>query len=161
MASSPDCAAVEAFLLHEADLLDAGRFDDWLALFTDDAVYWLPIARGQELGWDHLSHVYDDRRLLETRVRRAQHAEFHAGSPAARTVHLVTAVRFAPDVPEDAVAVLSNQMVVAYRQGATRQYTGVCRHELVPGGPAGFRIRLKRVDLVDSEGVHEGISVIL
>ncbi len=63
--------------------------------------------------------------------------------------------------PPVAVAVLSNQMVVAYRQGATRSYAGICRHELVPGGQAGFRIRLKRFDLVDSEGVHEGIAVIL
>ena len=34
--------ACEQFLLHEARLLDEGRFDEWLALFTPDAWYWVP-----------------------------------------------------------------------------------------------------------------------
>ena len=29
-------------LYHEAALLDERRFDEWLALFTDDALYWVP-----------------------------------------------------------------------------------------------------------------------
>ena len=40
-------AAAEAFLLHEARLLDEARWDEWLALFTDDATYWVPSQPGQ------------------------------------------------------------------------------------------------------------------
>jgi len=36
---------VEEFLYQEAELLDARRFDEWLALFTDDARYWMPMRR--------------------------------------------------------------------------------------------------------------------
>ena len=31
------------FVAREAALLDAGRFDDWLALFADDGRYWVPL----------------------------------------------------------------------------------------------------------------------
>ncbi len=33
----------ERFLYHEARLLDERRLDGWLALFTPDGIYWLPI----------------------------------------------------------------------------------------------------------------------
>jgi len=38
----PSLAECEAFLVDEAQLLDEGKFEDWLALFTDDAWYWVP-----------------------------------------------------------------------------------------------------------------------
>src|SRR5262245_64398492 len=59
----------EEFLIHEARLLDDGRFDEWLALFTADARYWVPSEPNQKSPLDTVSLMYDDRRLLETRVR--------------------------------------------------------------------------------------------
>ena len=35
------------FVLDEASLLDALRFEDWLALFTEDGHYWMPLTLGQ------------------------------------------------------------------------------------------------------------------
>jgi 3-phenylpropionate/cinnamic acid dioxygenase small subunit len=34
-----DAGTCEAFLVHEARLLDDGRFEEWLGLFTADAWY--------------------------------------------------------------------------------------------------------------------------
>jgi len=157
----PERSEIEAFLFHEAELIDRWELAAWLDLFTDEAIYWLPLAPDQSSGHDQVSHIYDDRRLLETRVRRAQHALFHAQKPPSRTVHLVGNVRFAPLQPADAVAVLSSQIVVEYRNARTRLLSGTCRHELTPGGAAGWRIRLKRLDLIDADGVHEAISIIV
>jgi len=36
---------VERFYYDEAALLDAHRYDEWLALFSDDARYFMPIRR--------------------------------------------------------------------------------------------------------------------
>ena len=36
---------IEQFLYREARLLDDGRFHDWLALFTDDARYFVPVRQ--------------------------------------------------------------------------------------------------------------------
>ena len=49
--------------MHEARLLDEAKFDDWLALFTADAWYWVPSEPGQDNPHDTVSLIYDDRRL--------------------------------------------------------------------------------------------------
>src|SRR5262249_55241252 len=41
---------VEEFLYREAELLDERRFEEWLALFTEDAHYWMPMRRNVPRG---------------------------------------------------------------------------------------------------------------
>src|ERR1700733_14431407 len=36
---------VEALFTKEVELLDERRYDEWLDLFSEDARYWMPIAR--------------------------------------------------------------------------------------------------------------------
>src|SRR5215468_6685626 len=84
-----DLARCERFLLHEARLLDDGKFDDWLALFTPDAWYWVPSEPGQDNPHDTVSLIYDDRRLLETRVRRLASPRIYSQEPRSRTTRLV------------------------------------------------------------------------
>ena len=46
--TAPDASserALAALVADEAMLLDAGRFDDWLALWHDEARYWVPLRR--------------------------------------------------------------------------------------------------------------------
>jgi len=45
-----DAAGCERFLVHEARLLDDARFEEWLALFTADAWYWVPTEPDQKDG---------------------------------------------------------------------------------------------------------------
>src|SRR6266545_1342045 len=80
---------IEQFLYREAWLLDHGRLDEWLGLFTDDATYWIPLEANQGDPLTTSSIVYDDRRLLEIRVRQFQHPRAHARVPVPRTVHHV------------------------------------------------------------------------
>ena len=75
----------ELFLLHEARLLDKGQFDDWLALFTPDARYWVPSEPDQASPIDTVSLIYDDRQLLETRVRRLASPRIYSQEPRSRT----------------------------------------------------------------------------
>ena len=48
--------------------------------------------------------------------------------------------------------------MVEARRDARRVFAGTTWHRLKSEG-GGFRIRWKRVDLVDCDAVHEGISV--
>src|SRR5580765_6408139 len=80
---------IEQFLFREAWLLDHGRLDEWLALFTDDTTYWIPLQANQTDPLTTSSIVHDDRRLLEVRVRQFQHPRAHARVPAPRTVHQI------------------------------------------------------------------------
>jgi ketosteroid isomerase-like protein len=46
---------VEQFLFREARLLDQQRLDEWLALFAEDATYWVPLERGQKDPWNTMT----------------------------------------------------------------------------------------------------------
>ena len=85
-----DQGSCERFLLHEARLLDEARFDDWLALFTPEGWYWVPSEPDQNNPHDTVSLIYDDRRLLETRVRRLASPGHSLPGPRPRTSPTVT-----------------------------------------------------------------------
>jgi benzoate/toluate 1,2-dioxygenase subunit beta len=79
---------VEAFLCREARLIDDRLFDDWLALFAEECLYWVPI--GEEDSELEPSIVYDDRTRLEERVFRLNETRAYAQEPPSRTQHNVT-----------------------------------------------------------------------
>ena len=54
----------EAFLIAEARLLDAGRFDEWLALFAEDGFYWVPAAPGPTAHWPNAPAPDPSRQIL-------------------------------------------------------------------------------------------------
>jgi len=155
-----DIREVERFPYDEAALIDRRRFDDWLALFAEDCRYWLPLEEGQVSGHDTVSLIYDDRLHLETRVRRLSHPRMHAQSPASRTCHMVSNVVIDGTTDAGALDVRSSLIVVEFRNDSQRLFAGHQRHHLLPAS-GGFRIALKRIDLIDSEGEHAGIPIVL
>jgi benzoate/toluate 1,2-dioxygenase beta subunit len=149
--------AVEAFLLREARLLDEARYEEWLALFTDTATYWVPSQAGQKSPKDTVSLIYDDRRLLEARVRRLLSPNIHAQRPPSRTSRIVANVTIETATP-DAVDARSKLLLVEYRRNRQRIYAGTCWHRLT-GGESSLRIAAKRVDLIDCDGELDGLVV--
>jgi len=150
---------VEAFLYREARLLDEARFEDWMALFTDDAAYWVPARPDQDNPLDTISIIYDDRRMMETRVKRLRHPAAHAQAPASRTKHLIANVMIeAEDAAAGEIEVSAGFLMLEFRDDRQRVYGGGVRHRLRRVGGA-LRIAWKRVDLVDCDGVHDGIVV--
>ena len=150
---------VEEFLFLEARLLDERRFDDWLALFTDDAVYWVPARPSQQSASEELSIYYEDRNLMDVRVRRLQHADTHAQIPPSRTRHVVgNVVIDNDDAGDDGLEVRSKLVMFEYRDDRQVVFAADCRHALRRDG-GGFRIASKRVDLVNCEAAHGIMSV--
>jgi 3-phenylpropionate/cinnamic acid dioxygenase small subunit len=155
--ASPTPAECEAFLVHEAELLDGGRFEDWLALFTENAWYWVPIEPDQASPLTTVSLMYDDRKLLETRVRRLAGPLMHAQEPRSRTSRIVANVTLRERRPAAAL-VRSKFMMVEYRSGGQRLFAGTYFHELVRLDGA-LRIASKRVDLVNCDAPMDGLVV--
>jgi 3-phenylpropionate/cinnamic acid dioxygenase small subunit len=145
----------ERFLLHEARLLDEGRWDDWLALFTDEAWYWVPTHPDQTSPYDTVSLIYDDRRLLETRVRRLGNPNLHAQLPPARASRIVANVTVEAQ-DETALTLRSKLLMVEYRRNRQRIFAATCHHRLVVHD-GGFLIAWKRVDLIDCDSELEGL----
>jgi benzoate/toluate 1,2-dioxygenase beta subunit len=148
----------EDFLLHEARLLDEARFDEWLALFSSDATYWVPSEPGQSSPLDTVSLMYDDRRLLETRVRRLASPRIYSQEPRSRTSRIVTNVTLEPADLLDRQLVRSKFMIVEYRRDDQRLFAGTCLHQLKALNGA-IRIAAKRVDLVNCDAVLDGLVI--
>jgi 3-phenylpropionate/cinnamic acid dioxygenase small subunit len=152
-----DAREIETFLVHEARVLDERRYEDWLALFTEDGWYWVPVQEGQADPKETVSLIYDDRRLLETRVRRLAQTKLHAQEPKSRTSRIVTNVSV--EARDDAGATVRSKFIVTeYRRGAQIAYAGTYFHRLVRRG-GQFRIAWKRVDIVNSEDALPGLVV--
>jgi p-cumate 2,3-dioxygenase beta subunit len=159
---SPSRADVEEFLFREAELLDEWRLPEWLELFTDDAVYYVPVT---DLPPDAtpdsaLFYVADDRFRLSERVKRLMKRQAHAEFPHSKTRHLVSNVRIRAR-REDEIEVGSAFITYRTKDGQTDTYFGSNRHRLVPES-GSFRIREKRC-LLDSEGLRSQgrVSIIL
>ena len=157
--SERGAADIERFLTHEARLLDEARYEEWLNLFTADAWYWVPSQPDQQSPFDTISLMYDDRRLLETRVRRLMSTQPHAQQPPSRTSRIVAN----PTIEETGAdgrsqIVRSKLLMVEFRLDSQRLFAGTCLHRLVHADN-GFRIAWKRVDLINSDGVLEGLVV--
>jgi 3-phenylpropionate/cinnamic acid dioxygenase small subunit len=152
-----DQGRCERFLLHEARLLDEARFDDWLALFTPDGWYWVPSEPGQDNPHDTVSLIYDDRRLLETRVRRLASPRIYSQEPRSRTSRIIGNVSI-EDGGTDACTVRSKFVMIEYRRESQRLFAGNAFHRLVQAD-GGIRIASKRVDLVNCDAPLDGIVV--
>ncbi len=156
-AANPSLADCEAFLVHEAELLDEGRFEDWLALFTENAWYWVPSEPNQDSPLTTVSLMYDDRRLLETRVRRLASPRIYSQEPRSRTSRILANVTIRERRP-GAALVRSKFTMVEYRRGDQRLFAGTSFHELVRK-EGTLRIASKRVDLVNCDAPLDGLVV--
>jgi 3-phenylpropionate/cinnamic acid dioxygenase small subunit len=156
-AAAFDTAECEQFLIYEARLLDEGRFDQWLGLFTSDAWYWVPSEPDQANPRDTISLIYDDRRLLETRVRRLASPRIYSQEPRSRTSRIIANVSI-EEADGAGCIVRSKWQLLEYRRETQRIFGGTSFHRLVRGDK-GIQIAWKRVDLVNCDAPLEGLVV--
>jgi len=153
---------VEDFLFAEAELLDEWRLPEWVELFTDDAIYYVPAT---DLAVDaspdnNLFYVADDRFRLSERVKRLMKRTAHAEFPHSRTRHLVSNVRIR-NRSDNEIEVGSSFITYRTKDAVTDTYFGSNRYRLVADN-GRLRIKEKRC-LLDSEGLRtQGrVSIIL
>jgi benzoate/toluate 1,2-dioxygenase beta subunit len=145
--------------VHEARLLDEARFHDWLALFTPDAWYWVPSQPNQASPREMISLIYDDRKLLETRVRRLASPRIYSQEPRSRTTRIVGNVTIEEKSENGRAAIVRSKFqMLEYRRDSQTIYGGSCFHRLIVND-SGIRIAWKRVDLVNCDSVLDGIVV--
>lgn len=158
---------VAAFYHHELDLLDGRRFEAWLALFTDDATYEVPIrTTTQEGGASEVSSrgriFWDTRASLGVRVARLGSGSAWAEQPPTRTRHHVTGLRVA-SVSGPQVDTVANLLVYCNRgddPGHTL-YSAERRDQLVTDRSGTFAIRSRVVVLDQAELPAPSLSVFL
>src|SRR5262249_59581863 len=105
MVSDADYQAAVEFLYREARFADEARYAEWHALWTDDGVYWVPATTDPGASPDqHISHIYDNRGRLETRVKLLQTGHRYSQEPASPMRRLISNIEVAPSEKGELVA---------------------------------------------------------
>ena len=149
---------VSAFLFDEARLLDQRRWHDWLTLFADGGMYWVPLAHGQTDPLNHASLFYEDALLREVRARRLEEKRAWSQQPVTQAARIVGNILL-PDHDGD-IMVASTFHMLEWRRRDQRMLGGQYTHRL-RWQPDGLRIVLKRVDLIDCEAAQDTLETFL
>jgi 3-phenylpropionate/cinnamic acid dioxygenase small subunit len=130
-------SAAEQFLFLEALLLDQQNFTQWLDLFADDAVFWMPCWKEDgELSQDpdkELSLIYyRGKSNLVDRVDRLRSGLSPASRILPRVAHQITNVALKPQEEAGHAVISSVFCVHAFdpRSDVTRIHFGNYRHQL-------------------------------
>jgi len=150
-------ADVAALVMHEADLLDERALDAWLALYTQDALYWVPADHGDSDPLRRVSLFYDDRSIMEDRVWRLGHPKMFSQNPPARQVRVLSTPMVEASGP-GTMSVRTKFVMFEHRLREQRTFGGVYLHELVRLEEA-WMIRRKVVHLVNRDTVLWNIGV--
>ena len=160
MSMTSDDELIE-FIYDEAALLDGQRHDEWLDLFTDDACYWMPLVPDQQDPRLHASLLYEDKLLLKVRIERLHGRRTFSQQPRSRCHHLLQRPRVLErDDEQGRYVVRTAWHYVELRQDVQTLFAGWSRHELVRDG-GRLRIRLKRVELLNCDGVLGNIQLFI
>jgi 3-phenylpropionate/cinnamic acid dioxygenase small subunit len=149
------------FVVREARLLDAKQYEAWNALFTDEAMYWIPAAPGQQDAITHISHMYEDKLMRDLRIERYKSPRAYSQQPPSRCHHLLQM----PTVElRDAPAnhyVVRTEFHYTEAQGDDMQfYVGTCTHHLTVAGGV-LKMSLKRVDLLNCDAALPAVQLFI
>ena len=146
---------VEQFLYRQADALDEKRWQAFIDLFTEDGMYWMPPAPHYTT-WEGMPSIFiEDRDLMTVRMKRVQHPHAWSQHPDWGTNHVVSNVIIEKVDPKAGeVHVRSRFHMMELRRDDLRHFAGTYRHRLKLTDD-GFRIKLQRVDMVNSQAPYE------
>jgi benzoate/toluate 1,2-dioxygenase subunit beta len=148
---------VEQFLLAEAKLLDDGEFESWLDLYAPDGIYWIPSQPKQTDTKNVASIIYEDRAILSIRVQRLLEARALVLTPMPQTIHLLGNIEVS-ETAEQALRASAAFICVQQRAEEQKMFSGRQTVDLQREGD-GFRIVLKRIDLLNAGGVLPLITI--
>lgn len=140
---------VSAFLVHEADLMDRGQFDDWLGLWAADGIYWVPCNEDDYDPTRHVSIIYDDYARLEERCLRLSSDTAHSQDPPSRLCRITGNEQVSLGC-DGHVRVRANMILVEVRSGEKNVYGARLEYTLLTAGDS-FKIKQKKVILLDND----------
>jgi 3-phenylpropionate/cinnamic acid dioxygenase small subunit len=138
---------IEQFVYREARLADEHQYDAWEALWTDDAIYWVPAA-----GDDpdrHMSIIYDNRSRIAVRVKQLKTGMRHAQRPPSSVRRVVSNVELLAQDGDD-LLVGANFVAVESRERGNVVWAGRYEYRLRRQADE-LRMVRKTVTLVDRD----------
>jgi 3-phenylpropionate/cinnamic acid dioxygenase small subunit len=121
---------VEDFIFHEAELADEHQFDEWFALWTEDALYWAPANSADIEPRQHISIIYEDIDKIETRLFRLKGRRAHAQQPRSRLTRVVSNIRIKSGVHSNELIVTANFVIGDVRLNRQEVWIGTVHYVL-------------------------------
>lgn len=145
---------VSELIYREATLLDRRQWDDWMDLYTEDAVFWAPTwANEEEVITDpetQLNLIYlRGRGGLEDRIFRLESRDSYASLPLERTVHLVGNVLI-ESVEGDMVTAVANCLTHIYGKKGARTRASLYDYS-IRRTDGSLKVAQKKVTLIDDQ----------
>jgi 3-phenylpropionate/cinnamic acid dioxygenase small subunit len=160
---------IEAFLYHEAELLDERRYEAWLDLFTEDAHYFMPMRRnvphdepdreftraGADVNW------FDEGKdTLTRRVKQILTGIHWAEEPPSRICHMVSNVQVAAaDAASGEVVVKSRFLVYRNRVETETDFLVGKREDVLRRVDGGWKIARRRIVLDQNVLLAKNLTV--
>ena len=158
---------IEAFLYHEAELLDERRYEEWLDLFTEDAHYFMPMRRnvphdepereftraGTDVNW------FDEGKdTLTRRVKQILTGIHWAEEPPSRTCHIVSNVQVLAADPAE-VTVKSRFLVYRTRVETETDFLVGKREDVLRRRDGGWKIARRKIVLDQNVLLAKNLTV--
>ena len=142
---------IEAFIFREARLADESRYDEWEALWAQDALYWVPRRPDLDPAKE-VSHIYDNRQRIATRIRQLKSGFRYSQTPASPMRRVLSNIEIV-QISADEYEVGANFMLMELAIQSTRNMN-------FWGGRVLYRLRredgqlrlvVKKILLVDAD----------
>jgi benzoate/toluate 1,2-dioxygenase subunit beta len=154
-----DRQRVEQFLFYEARLMDEHRYDEWLALWREPALYWVPSNRDEVDPKREISLIYDDWVRLQLRIARLKSGFAHAQEPRSRMRRLLSNIEVEAAAGEEIVT-HSNFILAELRRGKQDLFAGRTTHRLYPH-EGSFKMASKKVLLVNNDEPIDNLTFLI
>jgi benzoate/toluate 1,2-dioxygenase subunit beta len=146
--------AAEQFLYRQAEILDGKRWQDYIDLFTDDGVYWVP-ADPSHTTWDGMPAIFaEDKNLMTVRMKRVLHPDAWSQRPLWATNHVIGNAMIEKASANGDVVVRSRFHMMELRRDDVRHFAGAYTHHLKKTAD-GYRIKLQRVDMTNAQAAYD------
>jgi benzoate/toluate 1,2-dioxygenase subunit beta len=149
----------EQFIYREARLADEHAYDDWEALWTDDAVYWVPFGSDDADPETQMSVIYDNRSRIATRIKQFKTGKRHSATPPPRVRRVVSNVELLQD--GDPLCVGANFVVYESRERGITLWAGRAEYRLRRDADDTLRMARKDVFLVNNDRPLDTLSFLI
>jgi len=156
------------FYIREAWLLDERKFKEWLDLFTDDVLYFMPRRKNvprRELHREltplgDLAILEEDKRYLEMRVARLDTGMAWAEDPPSRTRHLIGNLEAAP-LENGEVEARTAFLVYRSHLETDSQLLSGCREDVLRKVNGAWQVKKRTIVLDANVLLDKNLSVFL
>ncbi|HSV37695.1 MAG TPA: aromatic-ring-hydroxylating dioxygenase subunit beta [Nocardioidaceae bacterium] len=144
-----DIRTIERFVYEEARYADDHDYDAWESLWTDDAIYWVPVDGEGTDPLRTMSIIFDNRNRISTRLNQLRTGKRYSQAPRSTLRRIVSNVEVLGSEGDD-IVVGANFILLEARETKNETLGGRYTYRLRPDGD-GFKLAYKKVVLVGND----------